>query len=374
MSCLLQSGLAVVSVFLWLCVAGSVQALSVLTWNSGGNGAVDWSTNSAQIQAIGRQVQYLNPDVITFQEIPFSQTGQMTNFVRSFLPGYFLATNSGTDGAIRSVILSRYPILRSQKWLDGVSLTNFGYNGIFTRDLFEAEIAVTNFSRPLHVFTTHLKASGDTNSLARRAAEASAISNFFVTSFLPQYGQRPYLLTGDLNEDISRPPAGSQGPVQRLVSAPTGLRLTTPRNPFNGDERTWSIRNSSLTIRFDYILPGGLLFSNQTGSQVFRTDLLNPRPPPLLVSDSATASDHLPVLMTFNNPFDLPFAVSLIKTNGSIRLNWMADAGRIFRVESSTNFVQWMPVASNVVSGANGVSLTITNQRPFEFFRVYRTP
>jgi hypothetical protein len=93
-----------------------------------------------------------------------------------------------------------------------------------------------------------------------------------------------------------------------------------------------------------------------------------------LAGDSATASDHLAVLMTFNNPFDLPFAITAVNSNRVIRLEWMADAGRRFRVESSTNLMQWIPVASNIVSGVGGASATLTNLGSFEFFRVYRTP
>src|SRR5262245_27711211 len=241
-------------ILFWLAQAPSLPALSLLTYNVGGNGATNWSTNSDQVQAIGRQINYLQPDVITFNEVPFSHSSQMTNFVPAYLPGYFLAMNSGTDGFIRSAIISRYPIIRSTKWLDGASLQPFGYtntNPFFTRDLFEAEINVPGFSNHLHVFTTHLKALADSSSAARRAAEASAISNFFVTTFLPTNGQRPYVLTGDLNEDVSRPPSSSQHPIERLVNAATGLRLTTPRHPVTADERTWSIRNSSLTLRFD---------------------------------------------------------------------------------------------------------------------------
>ena len=47
-------------------------ALTVLTYNVAGNGATNWSTNSLQVQAIGRQVQNLQPDIITFNEIPSS--------------------------------------------------------------------------------------------------------------------------------------------------------------------------------------------------------------------------------------------------------------------------------------------------------------
>ena len=119
-----------------------MSGLTLMTWNVSGNGAADWSTNATQVQAIGRQVAALNPDIITFNEIPRSKTYEMTNFVNVWLPGYYLATNSGTDNFIRSVIASRYPITRSQSWLSRSDLSGFGYDGVFTRDLFEAEIAL----------------------------------------------------------------------------------------------------------------------------------------------------------------------------------------------------------------------------------------
>ncbi len=259
--------------------AGAVESLTVLTYNTDGNSVADWSTNAPQVQAIGRQMGFLQPDIVTFQEIGHTNTWQMAHFVRAFLPGYFLATNSCTDGYIQSVILSRYPIARSQSWLCHANLAGFGYAGTFTRDLFEAEITVPGFVQPVHVFTTHLKSGQDTADSTRRAAEASAISNFLVTVFLPAKGERPYLLTGDLNEDIARPPSSNPQSLQRLTSAPTGLRLTTPTNPITRSELTWSTQ-SGFVKRYDYILPGGLLWSNLVSSQVFRSDVLV-NPPPL---------------------------------------------------------------------------------------------
>ncbi|MEW6159203.1 MAG: endonuclease/exonuclease/phosphatase family protein [Verrucomicrobiota bacterium] len=349
-------------------------ALSLLTYNTGGNGAADWSTNAAQVQAIGRQMQFLKPDIITFNEIPFEHSGQMTHFVRAFLPDYILAINSGTDGFIRSAIISRFPIVRSQKWLDGVSLSAFGYNGAFTRDLFEAEISVPGFAQPLHVFTAHLKAGSDADSASRRAAEASAISNFFVNTFLPVKEQRPYVLTGDFNEDIQRPPAASRQAVQRMVNTATGLRLTTPVNPFNGNDRTLSIR-TTLTVRFDYVLPGALLFSNITSSQVFRTDLLPARPVWLQKFDSVTASDHLPVFIEFRNPFDGPFRLTSIEADEqTVTFSWESMPGRIYRVEHSSDFNTWTEISGALT--ATGDRLNWTGPRPFSnrFFRVMREP
>jgi endonuclease/exonuclease/phosphatase family metal-dependent hydrolase len=350
-------------------------AFSVLTYNTHGNHIEDWTTNSPQVRAIGRQMQYLQPDIVTFQEIPFTNTHEMVNFVVAFLPGYQLATNSGTDGFIRSVILSRFPITRSQKWLDGADLAPFGYTAAnFTRDLFEAQIAVPGFPQPLHVFTTHLKAgTSDSDDAARRAAEASAISNFFVTAYLTTNALHPYLLTGDLNEDIAIPATGSQQPIQRMTNG-TGLFLTTPLNPFSGGGQTFSIR-AALSRRYDYILPNGLLFSNLVSSQVFRTDLLANPPAPLLTDDDVTASDHLPVLMTFANPFDQPFRlVSATRSNSTMTLAWQAVPGQFYCVESSSNLAIWTALTIDLLATNPAFTYRtnlLDNQR---FFRVHRVP
>lgn len=357
--------------------APAVAGFTLMDYNTHGNFIGDWTTNSLQIQAIGRQVQYLNPDIITFQEIPMTNSGwsHMGEFVSVYRPGYFLATNSGTDGFIRSAIISRFPITRSTSWLDGASLTNFGYDGKFTRDLFEAQIAVPGFPQPLHVFTTHLK-SGNSASVdaQRRAAEASAISNFLVHAYLTTNSLQPYLLTGDMNEDIASPATGSQQPIQRLTNS-TGLVLTTPTNQFSGSEFTFSIQAASMTKRYDYILPCNLLFANIASSQLFRSDLLPSPPPPLLATDSETASDHIPVFMTFNNPYDKPFQMlSFARSNLTLTLNWQSVPGQPYRVESSTNLTSWITLANNLIATGSTFTYATNLNDPMHYFRVYRVP
>jgi endonuclease/exonuclease/phosphatase family metal-dependent hydrolase len=353
--------------------------ISILTYNVNGNGKTDWATNASQVQAIGHQLLYLQPDIVTFNEIPRTNTWQMTNWVTAFLPGYNLATNSGTDGFIRSVIASRFPITRSQSWLDGASLTNFGFNGHVARDLFEAQIAVPGFPQPLHVFTAHLKATifPYQDDADQRAAEASAISNFFVTTFLATNSNHPYVLTGDLNEDIFRPDTNnyvSGEPVQRLIGPPTGLVLTTPLNPATQADFTESIRGP-LNVRFDYILPCGLLFSNISSSQVFRTDLLTNTPPPLLANDDKTASDHLPVLMVFSNPYNKPFDLtSISRTNQNVTLEWQSVLGQPYRVEASSNLTAWAVFSSNITATGSTSSFSTNVPDALKFFRVYRFP
>ncbi len=346
--------------------------LTVVHYNVKGNFAADWSTNAVQVQAIARQLIYLNPDVILLNEIPNSLRYEMTNWMIAFFPTYQLAVSSGTDGAIRSGVISRYPISRSQSWLDGVSLTNFGYDGTFTRDLFEAQITVPGAPEPLHVFSTHLKSAADTDSQQRRAAECSAISNFFGNVFLPTNGWKPYLLTGDLNEDINLPMSQNLQAIQRLTNG-TGLRLTTPLNPFTLTRMTHSIQGS-LDARFDYIMPAGVLSSNLVASQVFRTDLL---PPPLPLNlnsnDNIVASDHLPVVMVFNYP-DPPLRATLSLSNQTATLTWPTLAGRNFMIQSSTNLTSWTVVASNLVALSAQSTWTTTSTGAARYYRVVRLP
>ncbi len=359
-----------------LTVFPPAHGFSLMSYNTHGNFVSNWTTNSLQVQAIGRQVQYLDPDIITFQEIPLTNNGwtHMPEFVTAFRPGYYLATNSGDDGFIRSVILSRYPITRSTSWLDAASLTNFGYNGQFARDLFEAQIAVPGFPQPLHIFTVHLKSGQATDESNHRAAEANAISNFLAQGFLTTNRLHPYVLTGDMNEDIARPPASDPQSLQRLTSAPTGLQLTTPLNPFSGSELTHSIQ-LGLGKRYDYILPCALLLANVASSQVFRTDLLPSPPPPLRANDDVTASDHLPVLMVFNNPYDQPFRLlSMTRTNLAVTLKWETVPGQPYRVETSTNLTTWSALASNLVATSNSYTFGANLNDAGRYFRVYRGP
>lgn len=359
-----------------LLLAGSAQAtnLSLLSWNVAGNGAADWTTNAPQVRAIARIVQYVQPDLLTLQEIPHPHTAEMTNFVAAFLPGYHLARFSGTDGYIRSVIISRFPISREQRWLDGVLLNDFGHAGRFTRDVFEAEIAVPGWPLPLHLFTTHLKSGFDADSVARRAAEALAISNFVVNTFRPAHPDRPFLLTGDFNEDPVVHATSGGGVIPKLTHAVVGLHLTTPVHPQTGSERTFSIR-TSLQSRLDYVLPGGLLFSNIVASQTFRTGLLSPLPAGLLANDDRTASDHLPLLMVFANPYDAPFHITQFQVDGDfLTLRWEAVPGRTYAVERSPDLLDWQPAATGLLTGsATGIWVTTRPEQP-RYYRVLLEP
>jgi len=352
----------------------AVSGFSLVQYNLKGNFAPDWSTNAAQVQAIARELLYLNPDIITFNEFQNGARDEITNWQTAFFSNYTFLVSPGGDGVICNGIASRFPVTRFTNWFDNASLTNFGYNGIFTRDMFEAQIAVPGFPQPLHVFSVHLKSGNDSvTDTPRRAAEARVISNFFANGWLTTNGLRPYILTGDMNEDIAHPDAGSGLPIQTMTNG-TGFRLTTPLNPFTLSNVTHSIQGA-LDRRYDYILPNTLLYSNIASSMVFRTDVLSPVPPNLNSNDDMVASDHLPVKMVFNNPYDKPFRVlALARTNQAVTLTWQSVLGQPYRVDSSSNLTSWSALASNLVATSNTFTLTTNVVGDIRYFRVYRLP
>jgi hypothetical protein len=155
----------------------------------------------------------------------------------------------------------------------------------------------------------------------------------------------------------------------------TGLVLTTPTNQFNGSSLTFSIQAASMTKRYDYILPCDLLFANIASGQVFRSDLLPSPPPPLLATDSETSSDHVPVVMSFNNPYDKPFQLlSFTRSNLTVTLNWQSVPGQPYRVESSTNLTSWSTLANNLVAVGSTFTYSTNLNDAMRYFRVYRVP
>jgi hypothetical protein len=209
---------------------------------------------------------------------------------------------------------------------------------------------------------------------------ASAVSNFFATVFLAgTNATHPYLLAGDMNEDAFFPDNTyiSGQPIQRMASLPTGLQMTVPVNPVTHTDLTESIQGS-LDTRFDYILPCGLLFSNIAGMQVFRTDLLTNFTPSLFSNDDQIASDHLPVLMVFNNPFDTPFALlSAVHTNQNLTLQWQSQYNRSFNIETSSNLADWTPFVTNLQTASTNSPFVFSTNNVTDrqkFFRIYRVP
>jgi len=193
---------------------------------------------------------------------------------------------------------------------------------------------------------------------------------------LPTKGQRPYVLAGDFNEDIARPRSYEQGAMLRIINPATGLQLTTPRHPPTNDERTWSSRNPNPTIRFDYILPGMMLFTNIATNWIFRTDYLSPTPPGLLSDDSQVAADHLPVLTIFRNPDRLPpgFKARVKVEPQTVTVLWDSVAGSKYIVRGSLNLTNWFNVSGTITATDTNSDWNGSLVPGGMYFRVQQTP
>ena len=227
--------------------------------------------------------------------------------------------------------------------------------------------------QPLHVFTTHLKSGQGSDETSKRAVETRAISNSFKNVFLPANPLRPYLLSGDMNEDVADPPTTGVA-IPTLTSTVTGLKLATPINPFTESHLTFSIRATSLTHRYDYVLPCALLATNIIGGHVFRTDLAT-NIAPALTNDCVTASDHLPVFMSFANPYATPFRITTIHaSSNTVTLTWNAVPGGKYGVEASSNFSGWAAIATNLLASNATLSFTTNRLTPLRFYRISSQP
>ena len=159
-----------------------------------------------------------------------------------------------------------------------------------------------------------------------------------------------------------------------MINPATGLHLTNPQNPYTGSFNTYSTTAANPGSRLDYIMPSGLLFSNINNSQVFRTDRLTPLPPGLQATDSRTASDHYPVLMVFNNPFEGPFQVTSFNvTSQAVTLSWQSSRGRAYTVEASTDLQNWSPLASGLIASSTNLAYSTNHSGQQRFFRVKRS-
>ena len=95
----------------------------------------------------------------------------------------------------------------------------------------------------------------------------------------------------------------------------------------------------------------------------------------LLLQVGATASDHLPVIMSFYNPYDTNFAfTSITPSNQFVNLTWQTTTGRTYRVETSTNLLSWTATSSNLTALNTNLSWSASRNSARQFFRIYRLP
>ena len=298
-------------------------------------------SNVASQPALAKVVNYLAPDVWAINELGGNSTGfnpttahdTLVAFINANLTifgpspqenvNYFIYIGAAIPGQadtfIKPAIVSRYPFLATQTYSDANATA--GYPAM--RGLVSAHVNLPG-AVELGVFTTHLKASSfsdsaatsDANAQKRQAEAETDVVN--LQSWLAAHTGDAAVMAGDWNEteepgetdNWKNGPIGGtlpNGSIYRPVTALRGAGFTDPR-PVSIAGKISTIDSASPNARFDYLFYRGSHLTYLSGT-VFDTKQINTagqlaalnaaNGTSFVAGDSASASDHLPVLEVF---------------------------------------------------------------------------
>ena len=298
-------------------------------------------SNVASQPALAKVVNYLAPDVWAMNELGGNNTAfnattahdTLVAFINANLTifgpypqenvNYFICIGEAiagqADNFIKPAIVSRYPFLATQTYSDANATA--GYPAM--RGLVSAHVNLPG-AVELGVFTTHLKASSfsdsaaasDANAQKRQAEAETDVVN--LQSWLAAHTGDAAVMAGDWNEteepgetdNWKNGPIGGtlpNGSIYRPVTALRGAGFTDPR-PVSIAGKISTIDSASPNARFDYLFYRGSHLTYLSGT-VFDTKQINTagqlaalnaaNGTSFVAGDSASASDHLPVLEVF---------------------------------------------------------------------------
>jgi exonuclease III len=237
-------------------------------------------------EALQRIVDYLDPDIIIFQEARGTKE-----------PNDFLAYNSDYEGFYsqdadgagnRLMIMSKYDIIDE-------SVREYFLGEGSLRPLYAATIDIPG-SKDLEVFTAHWNAS-DPNVRENESNESVAI----IGAYRAAHPSAFYIYAGDLNEE------DTSFRIIRLLDPNVGLNLTSPVDLNNGSNATINSdpnKGTYLDRRIDYVLPSDKMLPFFVYGRILNTwsYTIATIPQGLTLTDTINASDHLPVFVYFDLP------------------------------------------------------------------------
>ena len=297
-------------------------------------------SNVASQPALAKVVNHLAPDVWAINELGGNSTSfnattahdTLVAFINTRLTifgpnpqegvNYFIYIGESIAGQadtfIRNAIVSRHPFLATQTYSDANAAA--GYPAM--RGLVSAHVNLPG-AVELGVFTTHLKASSfsdtiatsNTNAQKRQAEADTDLVN--LQSWLAAHVGDAAVMVGDWNEteepgETDNWKAGAIGDV--LPNGRVYHPVTTLRSAGFTDPLPLSIAGNRDTIdaaspnaRFDYLFYrashltylGGAVFDTKQHSAAQLAALNAANGTSFVAGDSASASDHLPVLEVF---------------------------------------------------------------------------
>jgi len=361
--------------FLLFCGTNSLiaQTISVMQWNVHGNLGTAAAQSNAGAAAIGRILNFLQPDVLLINEVAdgsvATNTASLTQWVGANLPyvlngSFYVAVSTETSSIQRNAVVSRYPVLNPFTYADVTS----SLRGMHS---FQLQLDGTN---RLQIFHVHLKCCSDGSSCQEKQDEAQLFSDEIAA--WAATNSAPYLFAGDLNEDESNPEcvlSSTYHPVTMLITN-GGLAEFEPTT-LSGEYRTWSTAPAAPSIRFDYILAAlnrlspssGFVFSTMDwAAHGFYTNASAQN----LVNDSQTASDHYAVLASYSfSPgaqLSLSPASGLVSTglvggpfNPNVQVYTLSNLQPAVLHWSATNGANWLTLSATSGTLPSGSNTTI---------------
>jgi len=331
-------------------------------------------SNISSQPALAKVVNFLNPDIWTINElggnnVAFNSTtahNDLVAFINADLTifgsnpqenvNYYIYLSTLNDGYDTVAIVSRWPFVSTHTYSDSGN----GFSSL--RGLARVSVNVPN-NGALDVFTAHLKALNSTTDAEERQTEADK-DDTNVAGWIGSNHSDAIVVTGDWNEtedagettnwsghhigDMLTNPPEPYHPITTMRSA--GLLDPDPAS-IAGDHDT--IDSTSPTSRFDYTMytnasfMTGQVFDTKQYTSAQLTALNLAYGTNFVSTDSASASDHLPVLSILRVGFTpVILSTECDGTNFTITYNVTSSPNETRVVEQSSDLVSWSAVQS----------------------------
>jgi endonuclease/exonuclease/phosphatase family metal-dependent hydrolase len=303
----------------------------------------------------------LKPDIVAINE--FNYAGNTAADFR------FMVTNTfGTNyvyfreagGGIPNGVISRWPIIASGEW-DDPTLSD--------RDFAWARIDVPG-PHDLFVISVHLKASGGSES--QRQTQATQLR----TRVQADFPAGAYVvIAGDFNlqsrSAASEPALTVFGTFMRDAPIPTDQQGDPDTN--NGRSRPYDVIVQSPTLTTN-VVPVRIGSQSFASGLVFDSRVFNPLADvaPVLREDSGLAQ-HMAVVKDYRLNYTVTNRTGILPprlTFADGELRWNSPTGLAWRVESTSNLVQWTPLATNAASTTNRMQSVATEGFLARFLRL----
>lgn len=282
----------------------SINAHNLFGPNDIKGGSRDRVKSERSVNALAEQIDRLDADVVTLQELTSQESLESLVLSRRDLaekyPHIALVPSHDHRG-INVGVISKFPFNAVVSHKDTeFPLTDGSGNGNFSRDFLRVDVNTdSDPDTELSVYTTHSKSRRPTDSGPSaetiRESQAQAMRQI-AESEMKEYPSRLFVLTGDFNDgfadksvqSILNPKDGGEKWLDSLDHLPDADRNTWPSNPTKVGKFP--------AIQFDHIIYPSRFDSQLVSSDKVRFEQSDESDTKWVTS---AASDHLPVVAKF---------------------------------------------------------------------------